>query len=117
MLVCVFSTHFAHGTADAARIRHSPRPRKGGRLFNASGATRREDERVFRRHCEERKRRSNPAFFITSQEAGLLRFARNDELKATARWARAPAPTDISKAISQLICPTDRHFNGRFALL
>jgi hypothetical protein len=35
------------------------------------------------RHCEERLRRSNPAFF--SRRDGLLRFARNDEpLNSTA---------------------------------
>ena len=33
MLVCVFFAHFAHGTAGAARIRHSPRPLiQGARL-------------------------------------------------------------------------------------
>jgi hypothetical protein len=36
---------------------------------------------VFPRHCEERKRRSNPAL---SRQAGLLRFARNDG------WANGP---------------------------
>jgi hypothetical protein len=30
------------------------------------------------RHCEERKRRSNPASFAQKKKAGLLRFARND---------------------------------------
>jgi hypothetical protein len=30
------------------------------------------------RHCEECKRRSNPAFLSRGREAGLLRFARND---------------------------------------
>src|SRR3982074_2583995 len=42
MLVCVFLTNFARETAGAARIRHSPRPLIGARLFKqTSGASRR----------------------------------------------------------------------------
>jgi hypothetical protein len=41
---------------------------------------RRDREAVSSRHCEERKRRSNPAFFLPLN--GLLRFARNDSLEA-----------------------------------
>src|SRR6202051_2251927 len=41
MLVCVFFSHFAHGTAGAARIRHSLRPRfRGERMMHNSGAVR-----------------------------------------------------------------------------
>ena len=41
-----------------------------------------------RRHCEERKRRSNPS--IPAPRHGLLRFARNDAL-IPARWLIRPA--------------------------
>src|SRR5579863_9450823 len=46
MLVCVSFTHFAHGTADAARIRHSPRPLISRRetFAQTSGGSRRENE-------------------------------------------------------------------------
>src|ERR1700754_4914278 len=45
----LYSTHFAHGTADAARIRHSPRPLilVARKFTQASGASRREGESVF----------------------------------------------------------------------
>ena len=44
----------AHEAAGAAGIRHSPRPQRGGRFINASGASRREGEGVsgISRHCE-----------------------------------------------------------------
>jgi hypothetical protein len=49
-----------------------------------------------RRHCEERKRRSNPASFFPLQ-AGLLRFARNDgedlsdSLNLIKQWNHGPS--------------------------
>src|SRR5471032_1496281 len=43
MLVCVFSTHFAHGTAGAARIRHSLLPLSRDDDTQTSGASRREN--------------------------------------------------------------------------
>jgi hypothetical protein len=57
MLVCVFS-FFARETADAARIRHSPRPQGAEVIQHTSGAARRENEIPYLdwpsigRHCE-----------------------------------------------------------------
>src|ERR1700754_1710281 len=66
MLVCVFLTHFAHGTAGAARIRHSPRPLISRReTFSGKPRARRAARSrrlVHHRHCEEHLRRSNPFF-------------------------------------------------------
>ena len=74
-LACLF--YFTCEAAGASSTRHSLRPPNGGtRKFLAKLAriARRECEVVSRRHCEERKRRSNP--FLLPH--GLLRFARND---------------------------------------
>jgi hypothetical protein len=48
MLVCVFFSHFAHGTAGAARIRHSPRPliSSARKFTQTSGGSRRENAKL-----------------------------------------------------------------------
>jgi hypothetical protein len=67
MLVCVFFTHFAHGTAGAARIRHFLLPRLSrDDDTQTSGASRRENVDVYLlfeirieipfRHCEQAAR-------------------------------------------------------------
>src|ERR1700730_18011961 len=82
MLVCVFYMHFARETAGAARTRLSLRPLLpgGGRMTQTSGASHRgnvdayERGLISRRHCEERKRRSNPAFFFSAPCRGCLKI-------------------------------------------
>jgi hypothetical protein len=61
-LVCLF--HFAREAAGAVGTRLSRRPLclRGQKFLNDSGASR-ERGCVSRRHCEGRKRRSNPFFF------------------------------------------------------
>src|SRR5258707_14013439 len=63
MLVCVLLLLFAHGTAGAARTRHSLRPlisrresSRKPRAHHAAGLR----TPVHQRHCEEHLRRSNP---------------------------------------------------------
>ena len=55
-----------------------PTPFVGRKYMHDSGVMRRENADVYPRHCEERKRRSNPRFVVLLY--GLLRSARNDEL-------------------------------------
>src|SRR5258708_21992300 len=78
MLVCVFFAHFAHGTAGAARIRHSPRPlisrRESSRKPRAHRAARMRTP-VHQRHCEEHLRRSNPFFLDAVKWIASLRLA------------------------------------------
>jgi hypothetical protein len=61
-LVCFHSSHTRLRVRPSTR--HSLRPRLEGGTFKAKLApsTRRDRETVSRRHCEERKRRSNPLF-------------------------------------------------------
>jgi hypothetical protein len=61
LLVCVLPIQNAHEAAGATGIRHSPRPRRGGRYINASGASRREGE-VVSGSSSLRAQRSNPCF-------------------------------------------------------
>jgi hypothetical protein len=71
MLVCVFYVHFARETAGAARIRLSLRPLLSRRVKDDANLGRiapRECEVISRRHCEERKRRSNPPFFLSAKK-------------------------------------------------
>jgi hypothetical protein len=46
LLVCVLPLPSAHEAAGATGIRHSPRPLRGGRFINASGAWRGEGANV-----------------------------------------------------------------------
>src|SRR2546421_274784 len=82
MLVCFFI--FACEAAGASRARHSLRPLSWGRMnLQASGAfTPRECGGVcnyHRRHCEERKRRSNPSSILRCRAMDCFACARNDE--------------------------------------
>ena len=54
--------------------------------MQTSGAMRREIAKPYPRHCEERKRRSNPRLHMPRY--GLLRSARND-------GGQSPAPTPL----------------------
>ena len=75
-LVCVFLLPFAHETVGASGARHSLRPHfgEGGNLrANLGRNAPRECESVSSRHCEERKRRSNPAFFAKGSWIASLR--------------------------------------------
>src|SRR6202521_6339346 len=64
----------AHEAAGATGTRHSPRPLWGGIFFARLGRIAPRDRGCVyewaRRHCEERKRRSNPFFF--ARRDGLL---------------------------------------------
>jgi hypothetical protein len=81
MLVCAFLL-FAHETAGAVRIRHSPRPlisRREGFLgiARAQRAARTEFHVWIGRRCEKRSDEAIRSFLVHD---GLLRFARNDDL-------------------------------------
>jgi hypothetical protein len=75
LLVCVLPIQCAHETAGAAGTRHSPRPHRGARFINGSGAARGEIVKsclenacleLERRHCE----RSDPDAVIPGWSAG-----------------------------------------------
>src|SRR5664280_1035500 len=81
MLVCVFLCIVAHETAGAARTRLSLRPlvvpegghRRKARAHRAAAMRTRIcclkiESKLPQRHCEERLRRSNPAFVFISQK-------------------------------------------------
>src|SRR5260221_8364897 len=94
MLVCVLLLLFAHGTAGAARIRHSLRPlisrresSRKPRAHRAAGSR----TPVHQRHCEEHLRRSNP-FFLRATSWIASAFA----LRATADTSLALAMTVAS---------------------
>src|ERR1019366_394812 len=64
--------------AGALGARHSPRP-PGRRNFASLGRfAPRDREAMSRRHCEERKRRSNPAFQFATPTMDCFACARND---------------------------------------
>jgi hypothetical protein len=77
MLVCVFLLLFARETADAACIRHSPRPLISGRettgITRAHGAARTKFHVWIGRHCEER---SDEAMAVKNGLLVKLRHAR-----------------------------------------
>jgi len=84
-LVCYL--HTAHEAAGATGTRHSPRPRFRAQVSRTARAPRAAGrEGVFRtpRHCEERKRRSNPFFRTVAMDC--FACARNDGLKTLASW-------------------------------
>ena len=87
LLVCVLPLPSAHEAAGATGIRRSPRPLWAEDSCNGSGAWRREGAnvclavRVFSRHCE----RSEAIHSSYTRRDGLLRFARNDGLRAMAQ--------------------------------
>src|SRR5258707_5045075 len=94
MLVCVLLLLFAHGTAGAARIRHSLRPlisrresSRKPRAHRAAGSR----TPVHQRHCEEHLRRSNP-FFLRATSWIASAFA----LRATSDTSLALAMTVAS---------------------
>src|ERR1700756_3841639 len=92
MLVCVSLHNFAHETAGAACIRHSPLPRFGAKRFAKPGRNApRECGGVFGRHCEERQRRSNP--FLRLPRDGLLRGACHRARVRATRWLAMTAPS------------------------
>ena len=87
------TTTSAHEAAGAKGIRRSPRPLRGGRFINGSGAWRGEVVNACldwkrmsgleRRHCEERSDEAIHSFF--ARHDGLLRFARNDVIARLSR--------------------------------
>src|SRR6202790_4275081 len=84
MLVCVFFHNFAHETAGAARIRHSPRPlisrRETTGITRANGAARWRSH-VRHRYFEEHLRRSNPFFLCVALWIASLRLAMTARLR------------------------------------
>jgi hypothetical protein len=63
--------------AGATGTRHSPRPLLGERLMHNSGASRRENAEVYLVVIASEAKQS----ILSSWLHGLLRFARNDDLK------------------------------------
>src|SRR4051812_30266044 len=91
MLVCVFLNAFC--TRDRGCSAHPAFPAPscflGVKIDAKLGRiSPRECEVISGRHCEERLRRSNPAFLVAAK-AGLLRFARND-VDGFSRISEAP---------------------------
>ena len=81
LLVCVLPIPSAHEAAGATGIRHSPRPRRGGRFINGSGALRGEVVNASLGVIASAAKQS-----IAAAKDGLLRFARNDGSPPELSW-------------------------------
>ena len=81
LLVCVLPIPSAHEAAGATGIRRSPRPRRGGRFINGSGALRGEVVNASLGVIASAAKQS-----IAAAKDGLLRFARNDGSPPELSW-------------------------------
>src|SRR6266851_4935921 len=103
MLVCVSFSHFAHGTAGAARIRHSPRPLISRRetFGQTSGGSSRENAKLRLNGASSlRAQRSNPFFLCAARwiASSQVLLAMTDYAKTYAVIVRQHTLTAVSAA-------------------
>src|SRR5712691_340322 len=116
MLVCVSFSHFAHGTAGAARIRHSPRPLISRRetFWQTSGEPRRENAKLrlslaggeFVGWAKAPLRRAHHV--IKAKVVGTLRFA-HPTRSAQARRTGYPACAGMTTVYGARQCAHQLH--------